>query len=441
MYGDKVYAGLLDGRLVALDKDTGRPAWSVQTTPIGEDYSITGAPRVVGGKVVIGNSGAEYGVRGYITAYDAETGDEAWRFYTVPGNPSDGFENEAMRVAAGTWSGEWWALGGGGTVWDGYAYDPEANLLYVGTGNGSPWARDIRSPLGGDNLYLSSILAINPDNGELVWYYQTTPGDDWDYTAVQPMMLLDLAIDGRERRVIVQAPKNGFFYVLDRLTGAFISAEKFADDVTWASAIDQETGRPIENPLARYGRTGPAYLSPGPGGAHNWSPMSWNPEAGLVYTPTSNSQMLYSLATEFEYRPGVFNTGVPFGRGGQDAPEPPPTSGNGPMLVARDPVTNTEAWRREGGHSGTLSTAGGLVFSESGGILRALDAGTGAVLWESPPIGQVASPVTFELDGKQYIATLAGTLGGGGGRGGRGGGGGGTPRPPTPPRVFTFALP
>jgi PQQ-dependent dehydrogenase (methanol/ethanol family) len=396
--------------------------------------------------VIIGNSGAEYGVRGYITAYDAETGEEAWRFYTVPGNPNDGFENAAMRVAAGTWSGQWWVLGGGGTVWDGYAYDPEANLLYVGTGNGSPWARDIRSPLGGDNLYLSSILAINPDNGELVWYYQTTPGDDWDYTAVQPMMLLDLTIDGRERRVIVQAPKNGFFYVIDRLTGAFISAEKFADDVTWASAIDPETGRPIESPLARYGTTGPVYLSPGPGGAHNWSPMSWNPEAGLVYIPTSNSQFLYSLTSEFEYQPGVFNTGVPFGRGA-DAPEPPPTSGNGPMLVARDPVTNREAWRREGGHSGTLSTGGGLVFSENGGVLRALDARTGEVRWESAPIGQVASPVTFELDGRQYIATLAGTLGGGGGgRGGRGGAGrggapDGPPPPPTPPRVHLFALP
>ena len=446
LYGDKVFVGLLDGRLVALDKETGHPVWSVQTTPIGQDYSITGAPRVVGGKVVIGNSGAEYGVRGYITAYDAETGEQAWRFYVVPGNPADGFESPAMRRAAETWSGQWWVLGGGGTVWDGYAYDPEENLLYVGTGNGSPWARDIRSPLGGDNLYLSSILAINPDNGELVWHYQTTPGDDWDYTAVQPLMLLDLDIDGRDRKVIVQAPKNGFFYVIDRLTGAFISAEKFADDVTWASAIDHETGRPIENPLARYGSTGPVFLSPGPGGAHNWNPMSWNPEAGLVYIPASNSQFLYSLDAEFNYEPGVFNTGVPFGFGrGGGGPEPPELSGSGPMLVARNPATNTEVWRAEGGHSGTLSTGGGLVFAESGGTLRALDAATGELLWESPPIGQAATPVTYEIDGKQYISVLAGALPGGGfGGGGRGGRGGGTPpppTPPTPPRVHTFVLP
>jgi PQQ-dependent dehydrogenase (methanol/ethanol family) len=441
LYGDKVFVGVLDGRLVALNRETGLVEWTVQTTPEQLDYSITGAPRVVLGKVIIGNSGAEYGVRGYITAYDAETGDQVWRFYTVPGNPADGFENEAMERAAETWNGEWWIAGGGGTVWDGYAFDPEANLLYVGTGNGSPWARDFRSPGGGDNLYLSSILAIDPDDGELVWHYQTTPGDDWDYTAVQPMMLLDLVIDGRERSVIVQAPKNGFFYVVDRLTGAFISAEKFADDVTWASAIDYETGRPVENPLARYGATGPVYLSPGPGGAHNWNPMSWNPEAGLVYIPTSSSQMLYSLAAEFEYEPGRTNTGVRFGRGGRggEAPEAPPLSGNGSVLVARDPVTNTEAWRASGNFSGTLSTGGGLVFAERGGSLVALDASTGEQLWEAQGVGRAATPITYALDGRQYITVLAGSEGGGG-RGGRGAGDQDAPQLPTPPRVQTWVL-
>jgi PQQ-dependent dehydrogenase (methanol/ethanol family) len=422
MWGDKVYVGLLDGRLVALDKNTGQPAWSVQTTPIGQDYSITGAPRVFNdGMVVIGNSGAEYGVRGFVTAYDGETGEQVWRFYTVPGNPADGFENTAMERAAETWSGQWWTLGGGGTVWDGYAYDPEENLLYVGVGNGSPWARDIRSPGGGDNLYLSSIVALDGDTGELAWYYQTTPGDDWDYTAVQPLMLLDLEIDGRERKVIVQAPKNGFFYVIDRVTGAFISAEKFADDVTWATAVDQETGRPIEAPNARFGTTGGAWLSPGPGGAHNWRAMSYNPRTGLVYLPVQNSSFFYSLDAEFEYEQGVFNTGVPFGRGGGDRPERPELRGPGGLVVARDPVTNTEMWRveRNGGNGGTLSTAGDLVFWFGNERIHASNAQTGQILW-SGYLGSngMANPVSYSIDGRQYIAVEVNAGGGGGGGGG-----------------------
>ena len=307
LYGDKVFVGLLDGRLVALDRETGLVEWTVQTTPRGADYSVTGAPRIVKGNVIIGNGGAEYGVRGYVTAYKAESGDQVWRSYTVPGNPAAGFENEAMRAAAETWTGEWWVVGGGGTVWDGMAYDPEADLLYVGTGNGSPWNRDTRSPGGGDNLYLSSILALNPDTGEPVWHYQTTPGDAWDYTATQPLMLLDLTIAGRERKVIVQAPKNGFFYVVDRLTGELISATAFADDLTWAIGVDVDTGRPIETPEARYGRTGQGvYLSPGPGGAHNWPPMSWNPDPGC-------STCQPRTAAPTTRRPTTSNTGRAYG--------------------------------------------------------------------------------------------------------------------------------
>jgi PQQ-dependent dehydrogenase (methanol/ethanol family) len=410
LYGDKVFVGLLDGRVVALARETGLVVWTVQTTPRGADYSVTGAPRIVKGNVIIGNGGAEYGVRGYVTAYDAETGDQVWRSYTVPGNPADGFENEAMRAAAETWTGEWWIVGGGGTVWDGMAYDPEADLLYVGTGNGSPWNRDTRSPGGGDNLYLSSILALNPDTGEPVWHYQTTPGDDWDYTATQPLMLLDLTIAGRERKVIVQAPKNGFFYVVDRLTGELISASAFADDLTWAVGVDVDTGRPIETPEARYGRTGQGvYLSPGPGGAHNWPPMSWNPGTGLVYLPAQNSSSYYAKADEFEYRQGVWNTGT--ARGSRESrPERPALTGPRTVLLALDPATNTEAWRvvSDGAHGGTMSTGGNLVFRGSGDRLIAHDAGTGAELW-SATVGQgTGTPMTYELDGVQYVSIAAG---------------------------------
>ncbi|HUP52045.1 MAG TPA: PQQ-binding-like beta-propeller repeat protein, partial [Longimicrobiales bacterium] len=406
---------------VALNRDTGIVEWAVQTTPRDSDYSVTQAPRVVAGNVIIGNSGAEYGVRGYVSAYDAETGDLAWRWHTVPGNPADGFENEAMRAAAETWTGEWWVVGGGGTVWDGMAYDPRLGLLYIGTGNGAPWNRDERSPRGGDNLYLSSIVALRAETGEYVWHYQTTPGDDWDYTAVQPMMLLDLTIDGRQRAVIVQAPKNGFFYVLDRITGEFISAEGFADDLTWAFGVDEETGRPIETPEARYGmnRRG-AWLSPGPGGAANWRPFSWNPATRLVYLPMQNSSSWYDRVT-VEYQQGQWNTGT---ARGPDVvrPERPPLGGPAGALKAWDPVENREVWRMEtaGVNGGTLSTGGNLVFWGTLNRMVALDARSGGLLWESPVGDQPATPVTYELDGRQYVTLLAGNA---------------------PPRVLTFTLP
>ena len=440
LYGDKVYVGLLDGRLVALNKDSGLIEWVVQTTPIGADYAITGAPRVVKGNVIIGNAGAEFGVRGYITAYDAETGEEAWRFYTVPGNPADGFENEAMRAAAQTWTGEWWVMGGGGTVWDGLAYDPEEDLLYVGVGNGSPWNYDLRSPDGGDNLYLSSIVALDPDDGELVWYYQEVPADTWDYTATSPMMLVDLEIDGRERKLIVQAPKNGFFYVLDRVTGAFISAQPFSDDITWASGIDQETGRPIEIAEARYeGRDDGRWVSPGPGGAHNWQPMSFNPDTGLIYFQAGSSRYWYNDVRnlrEFVYTPGEYNEGVTTSRGGEPR-TPAPEMMGGSMLLAWDPVTNSEVWRIDRqGSSGTLSTGGNLLFRGGGGRFFAHDPANGDELWSIYVGGaSTATPVTYEVDGRQYVAVEV-TAAGGGGRGGRGRGGG----PQTPARMMAFVL-
>jgi PQQ-dependent dehydrogenase (methanol/ethanol family) len=423
VYGDKVFVGLLDGRLVALDRESGMIVWNVQTTPTGTDYSITMAPRVVKGNVIIGNSGAEYGVRGYVSAYNADTGRMVWRFYTVPGNPADGFENEAMRMAAETWTGQWWVVGGGGTVWDGMAYDPVLDLIYVGTGNGAPWNREERSPGGGDNLFLSSIVALRAETGEYVWHYQTTPGDDWDFTAVQPLMLLDLVIDGRQRAVITQAPKNGFFYVVDRITGEFISAEGFADQITWATGVDQETGRPIETPEARYGRTGRGvYISPGPTGAHNWWPMSWNPSTGLVYLPMQNTNFYYVRQT-VEYRRGQWNTGTGRGAAGVERPE---ITGPRSALKAWNPATNTQAWvvPATAGNGGTMSTAGNLVFWGSGDRLVALDARTGNELWSHQVGNGLATPATYELDGVQYLTVMGGTAGGQLG-----------------PRVWTFRLP
>ncbi len=407
LYDDKVYAGLLDGRLVALDAKTGRVVWVQQTTPVGGEYSVTMAPRIANGNVIIGNSGAEYGVRGYVTAYDAKTGEQTWRNYMVPGDPALGFESPAMEFAAQSWQGNWWDLGGGGTVWDGMAFDPEANLFYVGTGNGAPWSREHRSNGVGDNLYLSSIVALDADTGEFVWYYQTTPGDDWDYTAVQNIILAEMVIDGRERQVLMQAPKNGFFYVLDRITGELLSAEAFGH-VTWAYEVDMETGRPVEVPEARYDPSG-VWLSPGPRGAHNWNPMSWNPETGLVYLPAQHNQSFYRVNTEFEVVPGRFNTGT--GRGGE-RPDPPELPAPRGFLAAINPVTREELWRipHEGSRNGgTMTTAGNLLFSATEeGVFYALDATTGERLWETELAPGPASPITYQLDGRQYVTILSG---------------------------------
>jgi PQQ-dependent dehydrogenase (methanol/ethanol family) len=300
---DRVIVGTLDGRLIALDSQTGEMLWSVLTVDLSQPYTITGAPRVAEGLVFIGNGGAEFGVRGYVTAYDIETGEQRWRFYTVPGNPADGFESETMAMAAETWAGEWWLLGGGGTAWDSMAYDPELGLLYIGTGNSSPWNPQIRSEGVGDNLFVSSIVALDADTGEYVWHYQTTPGDAWDYTATQHMILADLEIDGAMRQVIMQAPKNGFFYVIDRITGEFLSGENFVP-VTWADGIDPETGRPNILDSAKYWETGEVSLqSPSFLGGHNWHPMSFSPETGLVYLPAQEISFPYMADNNFESRP------------------------------------------------------------------------------------------------------------------------------------------
>lgn len=412
LWNGKVFVGTIDGRMIAIDAATGTKVWETDTL-IRRDvsYSITGAPRVVKGKVIIGNGGAEYGVRGYVSAYDTETGELAWRFYTVPGDPSLGFENDTMAMAAETWNGEWWALGGGGTVWDSMAYDAELDLLYIGTGNGSPWNQDIRSPGGGDNLFLSSIVALDPDDGSYVWHYQTTPGETWDYTATQPIMIAELPIDGVQRKVVMQAPKNGFFYVLDAATGEFISAQNFAA-VNWAFGIDQETGRPIENPEARYDQTGKAFaVQPSSGGAHNWHPMAFNPATGLVYLSAANSALVYAYDRTWDPNPLVSNLGIDPAAGAAElGPNATADLPSGTFMVAWNPVTQQEGWRIQGGSAGMLATAGGLVFKGNQNGLAAYDADTGVELWKSADVhtGIVAAPVTFEHEGEQYVAVVAG---------------------------------
>jgi PQQ-dependent dehydrogenase (methanol/ethanol family) len=411
----RVISATLDGRLMSLNAETGELVWEVLTTDQEQSYTITGAPRIIGDKIIIGNGGAEYGVRGYVTAYDLESGEQVWRFYTVPGNPADGFEDEIQEMAAKTWTGEWWTQGGGGTAWDSFAYDPDLNLVYVGTGNGSPWVRAIRSPGGGDNLFLASIIALDADSGDYKWHYQTVPGDTWDYTAVQHMILADLEIDGEDRNVLMQVPKNGFFYVLDRATGELISAENILP-VNWATHIDMETGRPVETIDARYDETLAAKkMVPGPGGVHNWQPMAYNPDTGLVYIPAKQQPSVYKVDENFKPRPIGANPGVNFwDPPGEiiDLPEEFAPEFQG-MLLAWDPVAQAEVWRS--GHplfenGGLLSTAGNLVFQGiANDELIAYDATTGERLWSTDTqTGVLAPPMTFSVDGEQYIAVVAG---------------------------------
>ncbi|MFT5887938.1 MAG: quinohemoprotein ethanol dehydrogenase [Zhongshania sp.] len=411
----KIITGTIDGRLLALDAKTGDKLWDVVTVDQSKPYTITGAPRIVKGKVFIGNGGAEFGVRGYISAYDINNGKMLWRFYTVPGNPADGFENTAMADAAKTWKGEWWQYGGGGTAWDSMAYDPELDLLYVGVGNGSPWNQSIRSPGGGDNLYLSSIVALRPDTGEYVWHYQTTPGETWDYTATQHMILAELKIAGKARKVIMQAPKNGFFYVIDRVTGELLSAKNFVP-VNWATHIDSETGRPVEIDGARWGGKAPYMQLPGPFGGHNWHPMSFNPNTGLVYIPALETPYVYAEDKNFKYKEGRWNTGADSAMGSLPVGEAQFKAVKAAVkgrLLAWDPVNQKPAWQVEHNsawNGGVLSTAGGLVFQGNADAkLVAYRADNGERLWDFfAQTGIVAPPISYELDGEQYIAVASG---------------------------------
>ena len=398
----RVYVGTIDGRLIALDARSGRLIWSTLTIDPAQRYSITGAPRIVKGKVIIGNGGAEFGVRGYVSAYDWESGALAWRFYFVPGDPSKPFEHPILEKAAKTWTGKWWLYGGGGTAWDSMAYDPELDLLYVGTGNGSPWNQQIRSPGGGDNLFLSSIVALRADTGDYVWHYQTTPGESWDYTATQHMILADVVADGQRRKVLMQAPKNGFFYVLDRETGRLLSARNFVP-VNWASGIDLVTGRPIEDPNARYGTRGTPWLAtPGPFGAHNWQPMAFSAQTGLVYIPAQETSFPYIPEGAFRKLDQGVNLGADMTAA--SLPQDPASkqailSAIKGHLLAWDPLRQREVWRAQYAspwNGGVLATAGNLVFQGTArGELRAYRANTGQLLWSfDAQTGIGAAPIS-----------------------------------------------
>jgi quinohemoprotein ethanol dehydrogenase len=486
VYENTVIAPVLDGRLLALDMATGKPVWEARHVWAQDNYTITMAPRIAKGKVIIGAGGAEYPVRGLIAAYDAKTGKEAWRFYTVPGDPAKGFEGDHLKKAAPSWNSDSWKLGGGGTVWDGMAYDPDEELVYIGTGNAGPWPEDLRMTAGKDVLYACSIIAINVNNGVMKWYFQAVPGDSWDYDTVAQLMLADLTIKGKARKVIMQANKNGFFYVIDRTNGEFISGKPYAK-VTWAKGLDEKSGRPIVNADALYTSTESIQLTPGPGGAHNWPPMSFNPTAGLVYIPgQSGTGFNYQVDPNFMYKPGELNLGInsagpPGGNGkgkqaptaespevaaaraaaaarpAAPAPKPlpvtrrptPPFIGpdaTGNFLFAWDPVNQVEKWRKLGGGSGqggTLSTAGNLVFQTlPDGRLMAYSADKGDDLLElrMGPQNGIGPPMTYLLDGKQYVAVM-----GGQGPGQPQGFGGGTPPnpkgpPPPAPKLMIFAI-
>jgi PQQ-dependent dehydrogenase (methanol/ethanol family) len=411
----RIYVASYDGRLIALDARTGVPLWEVLTLDHDKMVTSTGAPRIANGRVLIGNAGGEFGGRGYLSAYDANTGQLLWRFFTVPGNPAEGFEAPILERAARTWNGNWWQLGGGGAVWDGIVYDPRLDLVYFGTGNGAPWNRGYRGAGGGDNLFVASIIALHASSGKYAWHYQETPGDEWDYDATSPLMLADLKVEGRKRRVLMQAAKNGFFYVLDARSGRVVSARNYVT-TSWAQGVDVKSGRPLSNPQDRYDETGKlAIVEPGPQGSHSWHPFSYNPVTGLVYFSAVETSSPMKSAATFTAQPMGANIGLE---------RPIPASiyeelkSNAPRearsrLLAWDPVRQREVWRSGvlgtiGG--GTLTTAGGLVFQGTNrGRMVAYRASDGQELWSmQAQTGVVSAPSSFELEGEQYIAQTVG---------------------------------
>jgi quinohemoprotein ethanol dehydrogenase len=436
----KVFVATKDCRMIAIDAKTGRPVWSSSFMVPGSKSSSSGAPRVFNGKVIIGNSGADMGARGYVTAFDAKTGKLAWRFFTVPGDPVKGFENEAMAMAAKTWSGEWWKYGGGGTPWNAITFDPEFNQILIGTGNGGPWNASFRGANEKDNLFLSSIVAVDANTGKYKWHYQTNPGEVWDYKATADIVLTVLNIEGKPRKVLMQAPTNGFFYVIDRRDGKLISAEKIGK-VTWAERIDLKTGRPMERPGARY-QNEPFVMYPSAYGAHNWQAMSYNPVTGLVYVPIMQLGQKFGPVPFPKDVPEIGSsrieaqTGVP-SAGYLDPNDP--NDGRG-SLVAWDPIARKARWKVDYPsylNAGTVTTAGNLVFQGTDqGQLYAYAADNGKRLWSfDAKLGIISPPISYSVGGKQYVTLLVGFGGIGGQSSKKGWKYGLQPR-----RVLTFAL-
>jgi quinohemoprotein ethanol dehydrogenase len=415
LYGDKVYLGTLDGRLVALEQATGKVVFEKTVVPNQQDYTITGAPRVAKGRILLGSGGSEYKARGYLSAYDAQTGEELWTFHTVPGNPADGFENEAMEKAAKTWAGKWWELGGGGTVWDSITYDPVTGLVLFGTGNAEPW-NPAAAGREGDSLYTSSIVAVNAETGEYAWHFQETPEDRWDFDSNAQITLADVEIAGVKRRVALHAPKNGYFYMLDAKTGEFISAGSFVPQ-NWTTGIDPKTGRPAINPEARYEKTGKPFVSlPGAAGAHSWQPMSFSPATGLVYIPANLAGFPYAAAKDWKADDIGFQTGqdgalvaMPADKAARDGALAATTG----ALIAWDPVRQKAAWtvaQKGPWNGGTLATAGNLVFQgDAAGNFIAFSADKGNKLWSfAAQSGIIAAPMSYAVDGEQYVAIMVG---------------------------------
>jgi PQQ-dependent dehydrogenase (methanol/ethanol family) len=425
LYLGNLYISTIDGRLIALNATTGKPVWSVLTVDPTKMYAITGAPRVMQGKVLIGNGGGELGSRGYVSAYDASKGKLLWRFYTVPGasgTDADGAASNAAleKIARPTWRGYSFESGGGGQVWNAITPDPSLGQVYIGTANPFPWNPRFRSTQPDDLLFTDSIVALDARTGEYRWHYQEVPDDAWDYDAAEDMILADLRIDGAERPVLMQAAKDGFFYVLERKTGRLLSATAYVEGITWARGIDKATGRPLVDPAANYAQ-GPFTGSPGPAGAHSWRPTSYDPLTGFVYIPASEAPFQFAGAGSYKFQDGVDDIGIATvaappaaGAGGTKTPAVPARD----YLLAWDPLGQRAAWKVPTvGGGGVLSTAGNLVFQGqhrkgTAGELVAYRADTGERLWSfSTPNAFLTGPVTYSVAGEQYLVVMTGAGG------------------------------
>ncbi|MCB2047033.1 MAG: PQQ-binding-like beta-propeller repeat protein [Novosphingobium sp.] len=418
----RVFLGTHDGRVIALNATDGKLLWEQREFPAGDMRYINGPVRVFGGKVIVGHGGADFTpLRAYVTAYDAASGKRLWRFYTVPGEEPNAGGAKADGLMKASWPGGWTnpdgsRRGGGGTAWNAFSYDPDLDLIYIGVGNGFPYNQSVRSPAGGDNLFLSSIVAVRARTGKYVWHYQVCPAEQWDCTATQDMSLATLEIGGKPRKVLIQAPKNGFVYVLDRASGELLSTGQYADKVTWAERIDEKTGRPVENPGLRYhGKPGQFELWPGVRGAHSWLPQSFSPRTGLVYIPViEGASLIGDEGLDLDNLPPALGSGVVMD------PDPERPEARKSFLKAWDPVTQKERWRVElpgNWPGGVLSTAGDLVFQgRLDGYLVAYDARDGKELWRfatGAPV--VAPPISYRVGETQYVTVLTGNGAGGGG--------------------------